>query len=70
MMILRFYCLEDTLAGSSSAADTDLPMLPIRDSPPILEEDPVDVDKLPRASANKKRKGKLVSSIDDQPQNI
>lgn len=34
-------------------------MLPVRDTQPILEEEPVDVDKLPRASANKKRKGKL-----------
>lgn len=48
-------------------ADSELPLIPRREEMapiiPIQEED-VDVDKLPRASANKKRKGKIL--LDDQ----
>ena len=40
--------------------DSELPMIPRRDLSELThQEDDVDVDKLPRASANKKRKGKM-----------
>ncbi len=41
--------------------DSELPMVPRRDNSELLtrQEDDVDIDKLPRASANKKRKGKI-----------
>ena len=42
--------------------DPDLPILPIRDLP-AQEEEAVDVDKLPRATANKKRKGGKLDQI-------
>jgi len=42
--------------------DPDLPILPIRDLP-APEEEAVDVDKLPRATANKKRKGGKLDQI-------
>jgi hypothetical protein len=48
-------------------ADSELPLLPRLGRQPEVtpsQEDDVDVDKLPRASANKKRKGKM--PLDDQ----
>ncbi|EFX84448.1 hypothetical protein DAPPUDRAFT_222971 [Daphnia pulex] len=64
--------LDEDLSQDSriQAADSELPLLPRLSGQPQQsevtpsQEDDVDVDKLPRASANKKRKGKM--PLDDQ----
>lgn len=53
-----------------AAADSELPLIPrpreqTEAVPSSILDDEVDVDKLPRASANKKRKSKML--LDDAP---
>lgn len=72
MCYLAFSIIDDDLSQDSriQAADSELPLLPRLSGQPQQsevtpsQEDDVDVDKLPRASANKKRKGKM--PLDDQ----
>ena len=60
--------IDDDQSQDSKTADSELPLLsrlsgqPQQSTP--SQEDDVDVDKLPRATANKKRKGKM--PLDDQ----
>ncbi len=70
--VILLFLLDEDLSQDSriQAADSELPLLPRLSSQPQQsevtpsQEDDVDVDKLPRASANKKRKGKM--PLDDQ----
>lgn len=62
--------LDEDQETKTQVADSELPLIPRQLIPELtsissLDED-VDVDKLPRASANKKRKG--AKSMEDMPQ--
>jgi hypothetical protein len=60
--------IDEDQSQDSKTADSELPLLPRLSGQPQQstpsQQDDVDVDKLPRASANKKRKGKM--PLDDQ----
>lgn len=66
-----FFCPTDD-DGLEKAVDSELPPVPRREqteTPISILDDQVDVDKLPRASANKKRKSQMLLDGPEEPNN-